>query len=199
MQSSQADAPELDGATRHLELVKELQERWKCDVHTSKKGTKKWCYRPSGSDVFQSLSVSHLSFWAIQIVSNVFLQSKLGILTTLFDRWKVVRQLMRNRSVSSLRTHHVPQANLTSSTPPACKWDSLAWGLHLVPKPPSNLYSSFFYHHHRECQRVHRANGSHRCSLCPKVPIPRVNSQVRWHWHHPRVSLACTPFPQPQP
>ncbi|KIK76449.1 hypothetical protein PAXRUDRAFT_18210 [Paxillus rubicundulus Ve08.2h10] len=62
-------AGELDGANCHRELIKELQERWKCDKH-SKNGTEtnKWCYTPSNGGGCQPLTISNLSFWAIKIM-----------------------------------------------------------------------------------------------------------------------------------
>ncbi|KAI9568347.1 hypothetical protein HD554DRAFT_2172429 [Boletus coccyginus] len=61
--------PELDGASRRLKLVGKLQERWKCKIHS--KGTDKWCYSPSGGNICQMLTISNLSFWAIQVMEGL--------------------------------------------------------------------------------------------------------------------------------
>ncbi|KAI9464329.1 hypothetical protein HD554DRAFT_2330052 [Boletus coccyginus] len=47
--ASESVDPELDGAGRRLKLIKKLQERWKCDIHS--KGTDRWCYSPSGGNM----------------------------------------------------------------------------------------------------------------------------------------------------
>ncbi|KAI9567118.1 hypothetical protein HD554DRAFT_2039804 [Boletus coccyginus] len=47
--ASKSVDPELDGAGRRLKLIKKLQERWKCDIHS--KGTDRWCYSPSGGNM----------------------------------------------------------------------------------------------------------------------------------------------------
>lgn len=68
--STSAASGELDGANCHQELIKELQEQWKCNKH-SKNGTetKKWCYTSSLNDGgCQLLTISNLSFWDINIV-----------------------------------------------------------------------------------------------------------------------------------
>ncbi|KAI9459620.1 hypothetical protein HD554DRAFT_2330919 [Boletus coccyginus] len=47
--ASESVDPELDGAGRRLKLIKKLQERWKCNIHS--KGTDRWCYSPSGGNM----------------------------------------------------------------------------------------------------------------------------------------------------
>ncbi|KAI9566566.1 hypothetical protein HD554DRAFT_2274127 [Boletus coccyginus] len=47
--ASESVDPELDGAGHRLKLIKKLQERWKCDIHS--KGTDRWCYSPSGGNM----------------------------------------------------------------------------------------------------------------------------------------------------
>ncbi|KAF8833920.1 hypothetical protein BDN67DRAFT_985703 [Paxillus ammoniavirescens] len=48
-------AGELDGANCCRELIKELQERWKCDEHSNNgTETNKWCYTPSNGGGCQS-------------------------------------------------------------------------------------------------------------------------------------------------
>ncbi|KAF8550140.1 hypothetical protein OG21DRAFT_1525349 [Imleria badia] len=76
--SAESADPELDGASHHLKLIQKLQERWRCKIHS--KGNDKWCYSPSGSNICQTMTISNLSFWAIQIAHPTN-----GILI----RWKV--------------------------------------------------------------------------------------------------------------
>ncbi|KAI9572444.1 hypothetical protein HD554DRAFT_2036032 [Boletus coccyginus] len=66
--ASSAD-PELDGTSRCLKLVGKLQERWKCKIHS--KGTDKWCYSPSSGNICQTLTISNLSFWTIQVMEGL--------------------------------------------------------------------------------------------------------------------------------
>ena len=67
--SGESADPELDGASRRLKLIRKLQERWRCKIHS--KGTDRWCYSPSGGNICQTMTISNLSFWAIQIVCTI--------------------------------------------------------------------------------------------------------------------------------
>ncbi|KAI9573342.1 hypothetical protein HD554DRAFT_2167603 [Boletus coccyginus] len=67
--STKGSGTASDGASRRLKLVGKLQERWKCKIHS--KGTDKWCYSPSGSNICQMLMISNLSFWAIQVMEGL--------------------------------------------------------------------------------------------------------------------------------
>ncbi|KAG6377588.1 hypothetical protein JVT61DRAFT_13029 [Boletus reticuloceps] len=61
-------APGIAGSSRRLELIKKLQERWICKIHS--KGTDKWCYSPSGGNTCETITICNLSFWAMQIMEG---------------------------------------------------------------------------------------------------------------------------------
>ncbi|KAH0831893.1 hypothetical protein J3R83DRAFT_12770 [Lanmaoa asiatica] len=66
--SDTAELAELDGASHQLNLIKKLQKWWRCKIHSQ--GTEKWCFSPSSSNVCEALTISNLSFWAIQIMDG---------------------------------------------------------------------------------------------------------------------------------
>ncbi|KIK74956.1 hypothetical protein PAXRUDRAFT_788134, partial [Paxillus rubicundulus Ve08.2h10] len=64
---------QLKGASRREELIKQLQERWKCDIHVKGPESLTYCYVPDEkSECCYPLTINNLSFWAIQIISFFF-------------------------------------------------------------------------------------------------------------------------------
>jgi hypothetical protein len=54
-----------------IRVIGELQERWQCDVHSKDKDTH--CWKPAGSSVCYALTLSNLGYWAMDVVSVIFM------------------------------------------------------------------------------------------------------------------------------
>ncbi|KAI9570930.1 hypothetical protein HD554DRAFT_2169711 [Boletus coccyginus] len=61
---------QMTGTSHHEELIKELQERWKCELHAKGPESPVYCWVPKDSDYCYPLSSTNLTFWAIQIMDG---------------------------------------------------------------------------------------------------------------------------------
>ncbi|KAI9568405.1 hypothetical protein HD554DRAFT_2038951 [Boletus coccyginus] len=61
---------QMTGTSRREELIKELQERWKCELHAKGPESPVYCWVPKDSDYCYPLSSTNLTFWAIQIMDG---------------------------------------------------------------------------------------------------------------------------------
>ena len=60
----------MDGTSRHDQLVGQLQEKWKCELHKKGPLSPAYCWVPKDSEYCYPLSAGNLTFWAIQIVND---------------------------------------------------------------------------------------------------------------------------------
>jgi hypothetical protein len=62
----------MNGTSRREELVKQLQEKWICELHAKGPESPVYCWVPKDSNYCYPLSTTNLTFWAIQIVSDIY-------------------------------------------------------------------------------------------------------------------------------
>ncbi|KAF8835703.1 hypothetical protein BDN67DRAFT_1015315 [Paxillus ammoniavirescens] len=67
---SPSGASQLDGTSRHDELLSQLQEKWKCELHEKGPLSPAYCWVPKDSEYCYPLSASNLTFWVIQIMDG---------------------------------------------------------------------------------------------------------------------------------
>ncbi|KAI6033625.1 hypothetical protein BKA83DRAFT_16003 [Pisolithus microcarpus] len=60
---------QLEGGVRHKELIAELQERWRCDIHSKGPESPTYCYTGNGG-ICYALTHGNLSLWALEIMDG---------------------------------------------------------------------------------------------------------------------------------
>lgn len=60
---------QLEGGVRHKELIAELQEQWRCDIHSKGPESPTYCYTGNGG-ICYALTHGNLSLWALEIMDG---------------------------------------------------------------------------------------------------------------------------------